>query len=178
MRPIVITERLEIYSASERDIHEIMGLEEHRENRNFIWQGTYEEHLGEIGDENTLLLTLREKGSGGLAGFILGAVDERSDVFELRRIAVSKKRRGYGREAIEGLMSYSFNNLRTNRFWLDVYPHNEVGIHLYRSLGMKLEGRLRQSYKTSEGYMDQLIFSILREEYLRKNKPPLKLGDV
>lgn len=168
MKPIVVTERMDICAAEEGDIHEIMALEEDGENRSFIWQGSYEEHLREIESENTLLLTLRERSCGEVLGFILGAIDDRSDVFELRRIAVSKKGQGYGREAIRGLMDYSFNTLNSNRFWLDVYPHNEVGIQLYKSLGMTLEGRLRQSYKGAEGYMDQLIFSILREEYLRK----------
>ncbi len=166
MEAIITTKRIMIYPAEEGDICEIMALEEHEENRAFIWQGTYEEHLEEIEGNETLLLTLKKKGDGELLGFLLGAVDDRSDVFELRRIAISQKGQGYGREAIEGLMRYSFDTLNSNRFWLDVYPHNKVGIHLYRDLGLKLEGRLRESYKTSEGYMDQLIFSILKEEYL------------
>lgn len=168
MKPIIATERLDICLAQEGDIHEIMTLEEDGENRSFIWQGTYEEHLREIESEDTYLLTLKKKSCEGLLGFALCSLDKRSDSFELRRIAVSKKGRGYGREALGGIMDYSFNTLNSNRFWLDVYPHNEVGIHLYRSLGMTLEGRLRQSYKGADGYLDQFIFSILREEYLKE----------
>ncbi len=168
MKPIIATERMDICMAQKDDIHEIMVLEEAEENSRFIWQGTYEEHLREIEGEDTYLLTLKKKSCEELLGFALCSIDERSDSFELRRIAVSEKGRGYGREAIRGIMDYSFNILESNRFWLDVYPHNEVGIHLYKSLGMTLEGRLRQSYKGAEGYLDQLIFSMLREEYLRK----------
>ncbi|GLI57298.1 GCN5 family N-acetyltransferase [Propionigenium maris DSM 9537] len=169
MKPIIATERMDICLAQKGDIHQIIVLEESKENRRFIWQGSYEDHLKEIECEDTYLLTLKKKSCEGLLGFALCSLDKRSDSFELRRIAVSEKGRGYGREAIRGIMDYSFNTLESNRFWLDVYPHNEVGIHLYRSLGMTLEGRLRQSCKGEEGYLDQFIFSILREEY-RKEK--------
>ena len=170
MKIIIDTERINICLAEERDIDRIMAFENHEENRRFIWQGSYEEHLDEIGSDNILLMTLREKSDDKMVGFALGEVDRRSNVFELRRIAVSKKGRGYGREAISGIMNYSFNTLKTNRFWLDVYPDHEVGIKLYRSLGMKLEGTLRQSYRSDRGYLDQMIFSILREEYLEESR--------
>ncbi len=169
MKPIIATERMDICLAQDGDIHQIMVLEEDEENRRFIWQGSYEEHLREIESEDTYLLTLKKKSCEGLLGFALCSLDKRSDSFELRRIAVSEKGRGYGREAIRGIIDYCFNSLESNRLWLDVYPHNEVGIHLYRSLGMTLEGRLRQSYRGADGYLDQFIFSILREEY-RKEK--------
>ncbi len=168
MKPIIATERIDISMAQEGDIHQIMVLEEDKENRRFIWQGSYVDHLKEIECEDTYLLTLKKKSCEELLGFALCSLDKRSDSFELRRIAVSEKGRGYGREAIRAIMDYSFNTLESNRFWLDVYPHNEVGIHLYRSLGMTLEGRLRQSYRGEEDCLDQFIFSILREEYLKE----------
>ena len=45
-----------------------------------------------------------------------------------------------------------------NRFWLDVFEDNTVGISLYTSLGLVHEGTLRQSYKDEKGYRNQLIF--------------------
>ena len=168
MKVLIETERLNIQVAGEEDIDKIIELENHPENRRFIWQGSYEEHLREIGCKNTQLLIFKEKTNNKIVGFSLSALDSRSDVFELRRIAVAHKGRGYGREAISEIMKYSFNRLGVNRFWLDVYPDNEVGIKLYKSLGMKLEGVLRQSYKADRGYLDQMIFSILRDEYFEK----------
>ena len=54
----------------------------------------------------------------------------------------------------------------SNRLWLDVYPDNAVGINLYESLGMHKDGILRQNYKAERGYLDQIIYSILRSEYM------------
>jgi len=48
---------------------------------------------------------------------------------------------------------------------LDAYPDNLIGIRLYESLGMHLDGVLRQNYKSSRGYLDQIIYSMLKTEY-------------
>lgn len=170
MKVLITTERLNICLAEEQDIDIIMEFENHKDNKKFIWQGTYEEHLNEINSKASLLLIFRQKSDNKIIGYALAAINAKSDVFELRRIAIAKKGCGYGKESILNIIKYSFENLNTNRFWLDVYPENKVGINLYKSIGMHLDGTLRQSYKDDRGYHDQMIFSILKEEYevLRK----------
>ena len=68
---------------------------------------------------------------------------------------------------MEGLVMYAFEETETNRLWLDVYPDNISGINLYESLGMHKDGVLRQNYKAERGYLDQIIYSMLRSEYER-----------
>ena len=171
MEVIIVTERLNICLAEEQDIHTIIELENHKDNRNFVWQGTYEEHVDEINSDTALLLTFKEKNGNQMIGYALVKIDFKSEIFELRRIVISKKGCGYGKESILGIIKYSFEQLNTNRFWLDVYPDNEIGINLYKGIGMHLDGMLRQSYKSERGYLDQMIFSILKEEYfVDKNK--------
>ncbi len=70
---------------------------------------------------------------------------------------------------MEALFKFTFEELNINRFWLDAYPDNLVGIHLYESLGMHRDGVLRQNYKSERGYLDQIIFSMLKDEYFRRN---------
>ena len=166
MEIIISTERVNICLAEEHDINTIIDFENHEDNKRFLWQGTYEEHLEEINNDTSLLLTFKEKKNNSIIGFALARLGQKSNIFELRRIAISKKNQGYGKESILGIIKYSFEQLNTNRFWLDVYPDNKIGINLYRSIGMYLEGTLRQSYKSERGYLDQMIFSLLREEYL------------
>ncbi len=169
---IINTPRLTICEAGRGDLPEIMRIENHPENRDFIWQGSHEEHMREIEEEDSLLLTLRSE--EGLIGYILARVNTHSDIFELRRIAVTRKGSGYGREAILALMDYAFNYLAANRFWLDLYTYNEVGISLYRSLGMKHEGTLRHVDKSPQGeYLDMMIFSLLRDEYFSQSRKAL-----
>lgn len=159
------TRRLVITEAMENDIETIIALESHPENRDYLWIGTHEEHAAEIVDPNHLLLIFKKKTEDEIIGYALVRLDFQSHVFELRRIAISEKGVGFGREAMEALLKFAFEEMDTNRFWLDVYPDNLVGIKLYESLGMHLDGVLRQNYKAERGYLDQMIYSLLRSEY-------------
>jgi len=169
-KTVIETQRLYITDAVKQDIEFIMEMEQRKENRNFVWQGTLEEHENEIEDENALLLVFREKNEDGTVnpekiGYALNHINPKSEIFELRRIVINKKGQGYGREAISSLIKLAFEELGINRFWLDVYPDNTVGIILYESLGMHKDGVLRQNYKSERGYLDQIVYSILKEEY-------------
>lgn len=162
---MVETKRLYIIEARKSDIDSIIEIENSKENRNFIWQGTYQQHLEEIKDENYLLFRFNKKENGEMVGYALIVLNSESEIFELRRIAVSEKGGGYGREAMNALIKFAFEEKNTNRFWLDVYPDNFVGIRLYESLGLKKDGVLRQNYKSERGYLDQIVYSMLKSEY-------------
>ncbi|WP_028830274.1 GNAT family N-acetyltransferase [Proteocatella sphenisci] len=159
------TKRLYIVEAKESDIDMIMEIENHKDNRDFIWQGTVEQHINEINSDDSMLLKFEAKKDKHCIGYCLVALDRKSERFELRRIAITEKGKGYGREAISALIKYAFKELGMNKFWLDVYPDNKVGIVLYESLGLKKEGVLRQNYKSDRGYLDQIVYSMLRSEY-------------
>ena len=164
MKKLFETQRLVVEEARAEDIPYIMAMEEAPANRNFIWQGTEEQHLSEIADPAHILAMFRTP-DGANVGYMLCHVDKKSEVFELRRIAIDAKGQGYGREAMEGAMRYAFDALNMNRFWLDVYPDNTVGIRLYESLGLHRDGVLRQNYKSERGYLDQIVYSMLKGEY-------------
>lgn len=165
---MIVTNRLYIIEATEADIKTIIELENHKDNRDFIWLGTYEEHKAEIEDKNYLLFVFKEKEDNLIVGFALIRLDFNSEIFELRRIAISHKGIGYGKEVMTALLKYAFEQLNINRFWLDVYPDNAIGISLYEGLGMHRDGVLRQNYKSKRGYLDQIIYSMLKSEYFQK----------
>ena len=174
------TERLTIYEAEKADIGMVIEIEDHPLNRDFLWVGTPEEHADEIDDPNHLLLLFKDGNTEtewdpeeagypnvpkDIKGYALIRLDFKSNIFEIRRIAITEKGKGYGREAMEALIKYAFTETETNRLWLDVYPDNEAGIKLYDNLGMHVDGVLRQNYKAERGYLDQIIYSMLRSEY-------------
>lgn len=166
---LIETKRLYIVDAKESDIETIIELENNKDNRDFVWKGTYEDHKAEIEDKNHLLFVFREKQKDVTIGFALIGLDFRSEVFELKRIAISHKRVGYGKEVMNALLKYAFEEMNMNRFWLDVYPDNIIGIKLYEGLGMNRDGVLRQNYKSERGYLDQIIYSMLKSEYFKKS---------
>lgn len=165
---MIETKRLYITDAIESDIKTIIGLESHKDNKNFVWTGTYEEHKAEIEDKNYLLFVFKEKVNNEIVGFALIRLDFKSEIFELRRIAISQKGVGYGKEVMNALLKYAFEEININRFWLDVYPDNVVGIKLYEGLGLHRDGVLRKNYKSERGYLDQIIYSKLKSEYFQK----------
>ncbi len=162
---MISTDRMAIRAAIESDIDMIMALEQHPDNCNYVWQGTLEQHRAEIADPDYCLWVFQLKDGARTVGYALSKIDRKSDVFELRRIVIDDKGKGYGEEAIRAIIKYAFEDLQINRFWLDVYPDNRVGINLYEKLNMHCDGVLRQSYKSSTGYRDQIIYSLLKSEY-------------
>lgn len=63
-------------------------------------------------------------------GYAFAQLDFKSDKFLLRRIAISEKGLGYGKESLGAIIKYAFEEMNMNRFWLDVYPFNE-GAYIY-----------------------------------------------
>ena len=162
---MIETDRLEIIEATDDYIDRIIEMESHPQNRDFIWIGTFEEHQSEILDKNHIVWIFKDKEQARTVGYALVRLDWKSEVFELRRIVISNKGLGYGKEVMVAIIKYAFEEFGANRFWLDVYPDNHIGISLYEKLGLKKEGVLRQNYKSDRGYLDQVIYSMLKEEY-------------
>ena len=159
------TKRLRIDEAEITDIPTVIAIESHPENRDFVWVGTEETHRTEIENDINLLLLFRDKTDGAVKGCALVERDFHSNLFEIRRMAITDKGKGYGREALKGLLRYAFEQTDANRVFWDVYPDNTAGIALYESLGMHRDGVLRQNYLSERGYLDQIIYSMLRSEY-------------
>lgn len=162
---LVESERLIIREAKETDIEAIIELETDDENRPYLWVDDYEGHKHYIGDENFILFIIEKKSDHKTIGYGLVELDWDSEIFNLRRIAISEKGQGYGKEAMIGVFKHCFENMKFNRLWLDVYPFHQIGVNLYQGLGMHMDGVLRENYKDERGYLDQIVYSLLKDEY-------------
>jgi RimJ/RimL family protein N-acetyltransferase len=72
---------------------------------------------------------------------------------------------GYGREALVLMLNHAFGGLNLHRVELGVYDFNERAIHVYKQLGFKQEGVLRDSLHFNHRFHNQIIMSILAEEF-------------
>lgn len=166
---MIVTKRLLIQRASENEIENIIEIEKHLENSEYITAGTSDEHREELNDPNYLLLMIKMKQTHTIIGYALINMNFISKMFEIRKIAVLEKGKGYGEESMRSLFKYAFEKLKMNKVWLDVYPNNTVGINLYEKLGMHRDGILRQNiFSETYGYRDQIIYSLLVNEYENK----------
>jgi [ribosomal protein S5]-alanine N-acetyltransferase len=162
---MIETKRLKLEEAREDELGIVVELENAPGIREYIWNSTEEEHRQHLKAHDKLLLLFKTKTEEKIVGYCLIVLDFNSDIFELKRIAMTERGKGYGKEAILAIREYAFENLNANRFWLDVYPDNQVAINLYEKIGLVREGLLRQNFKTKYGYYDYVIFSMLRDEY-------------
>lgn len=76
---------------------------------------------------------------------------------------------GLGKRALVELINFGFNELSLNRIELVTRKDNQVAESLYASVGFQLEGCERQAIKSSEGYLDQNLWSILTAEWNAKD---------
>lgn len=83
-------------------------------------------------------------------------------------ILVRKKSggQGIGRDAFELLLNYAFNELNFHRLSLRVFSFNRRAITLYKKLGFKEEGIMREAFYRSGQWHDIHMMGILKGEYL------------
>ena len=83
-------------------------------------------------------------------------------------IKLDKKywRRGYGTEAAHLLMAYVFEDLGFNRMKADTHVTNEASWRFQESLGFVREGVMRQDKYIHGEYVDDVLYGMLRSEYL------------
>jgi RimJ/RimL family protein N-acetyltransferase len=76
---------------------------------------------------------------------------------------------GYGKEATNLLLEFSFNILNLNNVMLYAIDFNEKAIAMYESVGFKKIGRRRQAYPINNKVYDEVYMDILKEEFNEKN---------
>jgi ribosomal-protein-alanine N-acetyltransferase len=79
------------------------------------------------------------------------------------------KRKGYMSEALKPILAYGFNKMHLNRIEACIGPANTASQNLVKKYEFTQEGYLRQHYVRDGITQDSLIFSLLKEEYERKN---------
>jgi RimJ/RimL family protein N-acetyltransferase len=73
--------------------------------------------------------------------------------------------RGYGAEALELLLDYSFNLLNLHSVMLRVRSFNLQGLACYRKVGFKEIGRRRECVMVGGRWYDEIFMDILSSEF-------------
>nr|WP_110930357.1 GNAT family protein [Paenibacillus bouchesdurhonensis] len=77
---------------------------------------------------------------------------------------------GYMSEALRMVLSYGYQTIGLNRIEALVHPNNAASQRLLQAFDFTKEGLLRQYQKTEDGFIDLLMFSLLRQEYYSGGK--------
>ena len=159
------TAELRLRPTGEDDLDYVVAAEADPDNSPFLAPSPREEHLGFLRDPGQRHL-IAEAG-GRPVGFALLRLHPDDRAVELRRLAVTEKRRGYGRAALRLAMARAFDEHDAHRLWLDVKPHNERARSLYRSAGFVEEGLLRDALYHDGRFESLIVMSVLRPEWSR-----------
>ena len=73
--------------------------------------------------------------------------------------------KGYGREAMELMLDYTFGYLNFHRVSIGVVGSNARALHFYEQVGFRREGIQRDGYYFNHRYEDFVMMSILEDEY-------------
>lgn len=72
--------------------------------------------------------------------------------------------KGCGKETLTLLMRYAFEEVNLHKFWGECYNSNSA-INLYRGVGFKDDGMIRDSWYHDGKYGNSYVFSILENEW-------------
>ena len=163
---IIESQRLIFYKTMYSDLDRVLEIENNEENSKYIFSWSKERHEKSIDNEDELHIIIKRKDNYDIIGYILLAgLKSNDDSIEFRRIAISEKGKGYGKESVDIIKEIAFEIYNSHRLWLDVYEDNKRAISLYTSLGFKTEGLLRECKKLDDKYRSMYIMAILENEY-------------
>ena len=73
--------------------------------------------------------------------------------------------RGYATEAARAMLEFGFGELGVRRVWAECVPENAASRRVMEKLGMRREGRLRQTQRYKGRWWDTLVYGILENEW-------------
>ena len=157
----------------EEDLEYVLCAESAAENRRFVWQWTRAEHMAALTSEDTAHFIIETVADERPVGYVILAglaLPRMSVSVELKRLVVTEKSRGYGRQALRLVQGLVFAERGAHRLWLDVVEHNVRAQALYESEGFVREGTLRECQRGESGYESLIIMSLLEAEYRARTR--------
>lgn len=77
----------------------------------------------------------------------------------------NKRGNGIGKEVLNLLLDYGFNQLRLHNIDLAVFDFNKQAIACYKGVGFKEYGRRRESYFVNGKWHDEILMEFLEDDY-------------
>ncbi|REG04689.1 GNAT family N-acetyltransferase [Pelolinea submarina] len=131
----------------------------------------YQDTLTHRVEEQPLAIEVKTDGGWKLVGDVgLMNLDQRIRSAEIGIFIGDKScwDKGYGTEALQMILDFGFGSVNLNRIYLRVFETNPRGIHCYEKVGFQHEGRMRQAYYLDGKYIDVLLMSILKSEWMEQ----------
>ncbi|MBF2013916.1 MAG: GNAT family N-acetyltransferase [Rivularia sp. T60_A2020_040] len=159
-------ENIRLKPTVDNDLNFVLQAEQNQQNRSFVNSWTKQQHRESLSNSNIAHFIIERTTDNSPVGYaILADLMNFYQSIELRRIVITDKGKGYGRETLKLIKKLSFEELSAHRLWLDVKENNLRAKKLYESEGFTVEGRLRECLHISNTWESLIIMSILNIEY-------------
>jgi len=73
------------------------------------------------------------------------------------------RKKGYGKEALQTMLKYSFEVLNIHQIYCNIPANNEASLKLFAALGFTQIGIKKDWLRTTNGWMDELMFQIINK---------------
>ncbi|WP_242968422.1 GNAT family N-acetyltransferase [Clostridium combesii] len=101
----------------------------------------------------------------------LNSIHERNGTFSIgMQVDKDYRGKGYGTEAMRILLRYAFLERRLNKFNASVLDGNIGSTTMLKKLGCQQEGVRRQVVYTDGRYMDEILFGLTKDEFIKNEK--------
>jgi RimJ/RimL family protein N-acetyltransferase len=78
--------------------------------------------------------------------------------------------KGFAGEALALIFDYVFHGLHKHRITASIDPENKPSLRLAERMKMRKEAHFRKSIKINERWVDDIVYAILREEWIKKKR--------
>ncbi|WP_394617465.1 GNAT family N-acetyltransferase [Lentzea sp. JNUCC 0626] len=112
-----------------------------------------------LNDPNRYTRAITEDGK--FLGEVVLTIDPPNRSAGLRIVLWDGFGKGYGTIALQHVLDHAFTERGLHRVDLEVYDFNERAIHVYKKLGFREEGRLRDALLWDGVFHDAIVMSIL-----------------
>lgn len=111
-----------------------------------------------------------DNGEGMVGTVAVSAVDWKNRTANLNiKLLRAARGKGYATRAMKLVISCCFEELNLNCLTANVLAENTASCRLWEGLGFRLDGVLRQRVYKSGCYHDLRAYSLLREDYEKRN---------
>ncbi len=110
-------------------------------------------------------ISAKEAVDNALGTIILSDIDYVNGVAQVHiKLSSSAQGKGYGKDAINTLVRYAFNELRLNCIFASILSYNKPSIKLFERCGFNYEGTLKSRVFKGGSYRDIMMYSILKKD--------------
>lgn len=149
------------------DIEQLVAFEQDPANAPFIRRWSPAQHEAGIADPNIGHFVVRLSNSGAAIGHvILVGIESDDHNLEFKRIVITSKGQGLGRDTVRAIKKYTFETLGFHRLWLEVVTTNKRAKALYASEGFIEEGIHREAMRQGDRFLSLIVMAMLAGEYV------------